>query len=93
MRFRSRVTLAFLLGLLLPMMALSFVVRMEMTSRLTGQYERRVEALVAVIEDDIELEGKRIGTALSDMRRAILDDNRFERSPNAATCSTTPARQ
>ena len=80
MRFRSRVTLAFLLGLLLPMMALSFVVRMEMTGRLTGQYERRVEALAAVIEDDIEHEGERIGAALSDMRRAILDDNRFRRA-------------
>ena len=80
MRFRSRVTLAFLLGLLLPMMALSFVVRVEMTSRLTGQYERRVEALAAAIEDDIALEGERIGAALSDLRRAIRDDNRFRRA-------------
>lgn len=80
MRFRSRVTLAFLFGLLVPMMALSFVVRREMTRRLTSQYERRVEDLAAVIEDDIALEGRRIGSALADMRRAILDDNRFRRA-------------
>ena len=79
MRFRSRVTLAFLLGLVLPMMALSFVVRMEMTSRLTGQYQRQVESLVAVIEEDLALEGDRIGAALADLRRAIRDDNRFRR--------------
>lgn len=80
MSFRTRLMLFFLVAVLIPVAILSLLVRREMTSRLTGQYERRAEALVEVIEEEIGRRGDEIESSLSALRRAILDDNRFRRS-------------
>lgn len=77
MSFRIRLLIAFLLVVLLPMIALSLFIRNEMTDRLTAQYESRVGSLVAVIEDDLVHQGEVIATSLAVVREAIIADNRF----------------
>lgn len=77
MTFRIRLLIAFLLVVLLPMIALSLFIRNEMTARLTAQYERRVGSLVSVIEDDLAHQGELIATSLAVVREAIIADNRF----------------
>jgi signal transduction histidine kinase len=80
MSFRTRLFVTFLLAVILPMVALGLLVRKEMTNRLTAQYERRVESLVAVIEDDLAQEGEKIVNSLGVLRGAVVDDNRFRRA-------------
>jgi signal transduction histidine kinase len=80
MTFRSRLLVTFLLAVLLPMIALALFVRGEMTDRLTAQYERRVEAMVEVIEGDLAQEGKTITASLTALCDAVVDDNRFRRA-------------
>ncbi|NIO29767.1 MAG: HAMP domain-containing protein [Candidatus Latescibacteria bacterium] len=80
MTFRTRLLVTFLLAVLLPLIALALFVRDEMTDRLTAQYERRVESLVAVIEEDLAQESEAISTSLAVIRKAVVDDNRFRRA-------------
>ena len=80
MSFRARVTAALLVGALLPMTALALLVRHEMTSRLTAQYERRVDAIVAGIEFRLGREGDAVHAALAQVRGALSSDNRFRRA-------------
>ena len=80
MTFSRRLLVTFLLAVLLPMIALVFFIRDEMTDRLTAQYERRVESLAAVIEEDLSEEGESIAAALAVVRQAVVDDNRFRRA-------------
>lgn len=80
MTFRVRLIVVSLLTVLLPMGILALVVRNEMTQRLTTQYERRVDALVSVIEEDLSRETRMIAAALRTVRQAVLEDNRFRRS-------------
>lgn len=77
MSFRLRLLLIFLAAVLVPMLALSLMIRGEMTGRLTSQYERRVEGLVSVIEEDIAGESESIAASLAALRETILADNRF----------------
>lgn len=80
MTFHTRLLVAFLLAVLLPMIALALFVRDEMADRLTAQYERRVASLVAVIEKDLAEESRMIAASLAALRRAIVDDNSFRRA-------------
>ncbi len=80
MAFRTRLLITFLLAVLVPMIILALFIRDEMTKRLTAQYERRVESLVAVIEEDLAQEGDAIATALGVLRKAVVNDNRFRRA-------------
>ncbi len=80
MPFRTRLMIIFLGAVLAPMIVLSLVIRSEMTGRLTEQYQRRVDALVAVIEDDIERESMALASSLEALKEAILDDNTFRRA-------------
>jgi signal transduction histidine kinase len=75
--FRNRLLVIFLAAVLVPMIALSLLIRVEMTRRLTAQYEQRVTAQVSVIEDEIEQDSAAIAASLAALREAILDDNRF----------------
>ncbi|MDH3196986.1 MAG: hypothetical protein OEO21_01970, partial [Candidatus Krumholzibacteria bacterium] len=79
MTFRLRLLLALSAAVLVPIALLAVFVRHEMTGRLTAQYERRVEALVAVIEEDLTQEDDAIASALASVRAALADDNRFRR--------------
>jgi len=80
MTFRARLFVAFLLTVLLPMIVLALFVRREMTDRLTSQYERRVESLVAGIERDLAQEGERIAGSVVALRKLLAEDNRFRRA-------------
>ncbi len=80
MNFKTRLLIILLLAVLLPMILLALFVRDEMTDRLTVQFERRVESLVSVIEDDLAQEGETIARSLSVIRAAVVDDNRFRRA-------------
>ena len=80
MTFRSRLRLAFVAIVLVPMLAFAFVVRREVGERLTAQYEQRVTSLVAVIEEDLAHESDAIAATLAGLRDALFDDNRFRRS-------------
>lgn len=87
MRFRSRLLFVMLVAVLVPLLALALIVRFEMTNRLTGQYERRVDALVAVIGEDLAAESDEVAASLEIIRGAIVNDNRFrtaavDRSPD-----------
>ncbi len=77
MSFRTRLMIVFLAAVLVPMIVLSLLIRFEMTKRLTVQYERRADALVSVIEADIEQESAALGASLLALKETILDDNRF----------------
>ena len=80
MKYRTRLLVAFLLAALLPMLALSLIVRQQMTARLTAQSQARVDALVNVIESNLAHEGDRVHVALAQLRDAIASDNRFRRA-------------
>ncbi len=80
MNFRARLTAVFLVAALVPLISFAFFVRGEMTERLTGQYERRVESLISVLEGDLAEEGKRLAASLAVLREAAVDDNRFRRA-------------
>ncbi|MEE9271580.1 MAG: HAMP domain-containing sensor histidine kinase [Candidatus Krumholzibacteria bacterium] len=80
MTFRVRLLVTFLLAVLLPMIALALFIRAEMTDRLTAQYERRVESLIAVIEEDLAQESEAGRASLAALQKALLDDNRFRRA-------------
>lgn len=80
MTFRTRLLVTFLLAVLLPMIVLVLFIRNEMTDRLAAQYERRVDALIAVIEEDLAQESEASAASLALLRRVVLDDNRFRRA-------------
>ena len=87
MTFRSRLLFVMLVAVLVPLLALALIVRFEMTNRLTGQYERRVDGLVAVIGEDLATESNEIAVSLEIIRGAVVNDNRFraaavDRSPD-----------
>jgi two-component system nitrogen regulation sensor histidine kinase NtrY len=78
--FRSRMLVAFLIAVLVPLILLVLFVRNEMTRRLTAQYERRVRSLVEVIEEDLDDESDKIAASLAVLRGVVVDDNRFRRA-------------
>jgi len=80
MTFRTRLLLTFLAAVIIPMVSLALFIRGEMTQRLTKQYERRVEALASVLEEDLLKESRTISAALTVMRGAAANDNRFRQA-------------
>ncbi|UCC73187.1 MAG: HAMP domain-containing histidine kinase [Gemmatimonadota bacterium] len=80
MSFRVRLLFAFLFLIFVAMIVFAFAVRREVASRLTAQYERRVNSLVTVIEEDLEGEGEVIATTLAGLSDALANDNRFRRA-------------
>jgi hypothetical protein len=74
---RGRLRLAFLAIVLLPVIGLALAVRAAMTDRLISQYQRRVDALVAIIQDDLAFESGEIRRKLAAIALAAADDNRL----------------
>jgi signal transduction histidine kinase len=79
MNFRARLFAAFLLAVLLPIIALALVIRHEMTGRLTAQYDARVVSRIEAIEKDLAELNEQIDRSIADLRRAALQDNLFRR--------------
>ena len=79
MSFRVRLLFAFLFVILVAMVVFAFAVRREVAGRLTAQYQRRVNSLVAVIEEDLQSESDVIAATLEGLREVLANDNRFRR--------------
>ncbi len=77
MSFRYRLFIAFLLAGLVPIVVLAFVVRNEMTERLTRMYESQITDQVEAIVDVFGVQSEEIAIALSRLKNVILDDNRL----------------
>jgi len=77
MTFRTRLLTAFGVVVLIPLLVFGLGIRMEMARRITGEYERRVNALVNVINGDLARETDRIGGRLAAMKTALRDDYRY----------------
>ena len=77
MTFRTRLLTAFGVVVLIPLLVFGFGIRREMARRITNEYERRVNALVSVINADLARDNDRIAGRLVAMKTALRDDNRF----------------
>ncbi len=75
MSFRLRLLLAFLIAGLLPILALAFIVRQEMTERLTTLYQEQVAAQATQINGLLQAEHEGIGEALAQLQQLMLNDN------------------
>ena len=79
MKFRTRLLVAFGVVVLIPLLVFGLGIRREMANRLTAEYERRVNALVAVINSDIAREDDRIRGRLAAVRTSLRDDYEVRR--------------
>ena len=77
MSFRTRLFLAIVLAVLLPLGALAFGVRREMERRLTAEYEGRVASLASVVEANLAHESGLVAARLGALGRDLARDNRF----------------
>ena len=77
MSLRTRLLLAFAAVVLIPIALLAFGLRQEMTSRLSDEYQLRVDAVVEVIREDLARESAGIAERLASLESALLNDNRF----------------
>jgi two-component system nitrogen regulation sensor histidine kinase NtrY len=73
--FRSRLFLALALAALLPLSALAFGVRREMTRRLTAENTRRGDAAVAALRDDLARESDAVAARLATLAAELGRDN------------------
>lgn len=77
MTFRSRLLLAFAAAALLPLLLLAGGVRRQLESRLTAQYARRVDALAAIVREDVGREGASVAARLASLAPRLRDDDRL----------------
>ncbi|HEV8382763.1 MAG TPA: HAMP domain-containing sensor histidine kinase [Gemmatimonadales bacterium] len=77
MRFRTRLLISFGVVVLIPLLVFGLGIRREMTKRVTSEYDRRVNALVGVINADIAREDDRIRARLAALKSSLADDSRF----------------
>ena len=77
MSLRTRLLLALSLVVLIPIALLAFGLRREMTRRLSGEYQRRVDLVVATMREDLEHESAGIAARLGSLESALVNDNRF----------------
>src|SRR5919112_2599564 len=77
MSFRTRLFLAILLAVLVPLAALVFGVRHELEQRVTREYESRVTSLTRVMESDLARESGVVGVRLRALALQLSRDNRF----------------
>ncbi|MEM8487899.1 MAG: HAMP domain-containing sensor histidine kinase, partial [Bacteroidota bacterium] len=75
MSFRLRLLLAFLIVGLLPILSLAFIVRQEMTDRLTTLYKQQVGAQATQISGLLQAEHDEVSEALAQLQQLMLNDN------------------
>jgi signal transduction histidine kinase len=74
---RTRTLLAFAAVVLIPIALLAFGIRQDMTRRLSAEYRGRVDSVVAVIREDLNLETAGVGERLASLKNALVNDGRF----------------
>lgn len=89
MSFRLRLLLVLLLAALAPLVALTLLVRAEMTARLTTQVEARLNALTTALTADLDQESEAIAHALDGIIGDLRDDNRIRRALDGAPAERT----
>ena len=77
MSLRTRLLLAFAAVVLIAIALLVFGLRQEMASRLSHEYQLRVDQVVEIIREDLARESAGIADRLASLERALLNDNRF----------------
>jgi signal transduction histidine kinase len=77
MSLRTRLLLAFAAVVLIPIGLLAFGIRLEMTRRLSQEYQLRVDRVVEVIREDLARESAAIAERLTSLERVLVNDNRF----------------
>jgi signal transduction histidine kinase len=83
MSLRTRLLLAFVAVVLIPIALLAVGLRQEMSRRLSTEYQTRLNAIIEMIRDDLERDSAAIADRLASLQAALLTDNRF-RSAAAA---------
>ena len=71
MSFRSRLLLGAIPLALLPLLLLALGVRREVERRMTRQYDERVAAMAAQVEEDLDRERRAIGSRLHALAATI----------------------
>jgi len=79
MTFRTRLLLALLFIVIVPLTVVGLAVRRRVSDALTGQYEERVSTLVAVIGRDIQRQDQMVAERLAAIAQAMRTDNQFRR--------------
>src|SRR5688500_10957486 len=69
--------MAFGVVVLIPLALLAFGLRHEMTRRLSAEYQRRVDTVAEIIQEDLERESAAISERLASLKAALASDNRF----------------
>ncbi|HET6796124.1 MAG TPA: HAMP domain-containing sensor histidine kinase [Gemmatimonadales bacterium] len=77
MSFRTRLFLALLLAVLIPLGALAYGVRSEMERRLTTEYQERTATLVRVITADLGDESRAVAARLRALVSDLSQNDRF----------------
>ena len=77
MSLRTRILLAFAAVVLIPIALLVLGIRLDITRRLSNEYQVRVDSVVEVIGEDLGLESAGIGERLGSLKNALLNDQRF----------------
>ena len=77
MTLRARMSIAFVLAAVIPLGVLALGVRIEVTRRLTTQYERRVSTLVDIVRQDLARESASIAARLEILDADLATDDRF----------------
>jgi signal transduction histidine kinase len=77
LKLRSRILLASSLLIATPLLVLAFGVRSQMAAKLSAQYNRRIETLMSIISEDLNVRGQGLAARLHALRNQIADDNTF----------------
>lgn len=80
MTLRARILGGFAALVLIPLVSLAVVVRQQMSSRLTAQFQQRIASLVSIIERDLAQESATLEQRLTTLTEALAADNRFRRA-------------
>lgn len=87
MSFRTRVFLALILAVLVPLGALAYGVRREMGRRLSAEYQERVVSMAEVIEADLAREAAAVDARLQALAADLGRNNRFRLAVQGAPSS------
>ena len=77
MSLRTRLLLAFAVVVFVPLALLALGVRVEVTRRLSEQYERQLDRTWAGVDTDLRVSAATLQQQLTSLAAALPDDNRF----------------